>query len=463
MKKSLSLFIFLLLVGFASEAQRTFFIYLQSEAGQPFYVKMGEQVYSSTGSGYLILPQMKDSTYVLNLGFARSTKPESVFQVGVNGKDRGFLLKELQGTLQLFDLQTMSLQKPVEQASRGGTSYRVRDNAFTRLLSQASNDSTLFLVLVEAPVEKPASVTSIAKADPAQQKAEEPKLPLDQDSSSSTASVTATPKADTVAVQKSALSETETIKPETSVVLTSGNTPVQTPPKIDTVQQTVNSTVPETPKTEVAISTPDTVASVPKNTSSDPAPVPAAQAAEEYKRSVVTRRSESSTTEGFGLVFLDNDNGQVDTIRILIPNPKVPFRAETPASTKENKNFLDVSDTDTAASAQPAPVQQPKASAVKAECGKLATENDFLKLRKNMAAEELEDGMIAVAKKAFNARCFSTQQVKNLSALFLTNSGKYHFFDAAYPHVSDPGNFPSLQEEIRDEYFLKRFKALIGQ
>ena len=46
---------------------------------------------------------------------------------------------------------------------------------------------------------------------------------------------------------------------------------------------------------------------------------------EDYKRSVVTKRSESSTSEGFGLVFIDTYKGVNDTIQLIIPNPKIVF------------------------------------------------------------------------------------------------------------------------------------------
>ena len=80
-----------------------------------------------------------------------------------------------------------------------------------------------------------------------------------------------------------------------------------------------------------------------------------------------------------------------------------------------------------------------------------------------MASENTDEAMVTEAKKVFKGKCFSTEQVKNLSALFLTSAGKYQFFDAAYLHVSDQENFSSLESEIKDDYYLKRFKALIGE
>ena len=99
--------------------------------------------------------------------------------------------------------------------------------------------------------------------------------------------------------------------------------------------------------------------------------------------------------------------------------------------------------------------------AKKGSCSSIATENDFLKIRKKMAAETNDDAMVAEAKKYFKTKCFSSLQVKNLSTLFLNDSGKYKFFDAAYEYVSDRENFPALIAELKDEYYINRFKAML--
>ena len=76
-------------------------------------------------------------------------------------------------------------------------------------------------------------------------------------------------------------------------------------------------------------------------------------------------------------------------------------------------------------------------------------------------AAEGDEEMVAEAKKYFKIKCFNTAQLKNLSTLFLNDEGKYNFFDAAYKHVSDKASFVTLQSELKDEYFINRFKAII--
>jgi hypothetical protein len=78
-----------------------------------------------------------------------------------------------------------------------------------------------------------------------------------------------------------------------------------------------------------------------------------------------------------------------------------------------------------------------------------------------MAALNGNEEMIDAAKKYFKGVCFSTAQIKNLSTLFLDDAGKYSFFDAAYKYVSDIENFASLQSELKDPYYINRFKAML--
>ncbi|MEI9808005.1 MAG: hypothetical protein WDO16_09115 [Bacteroidota bacterium] len=52
-------------------------------------------------------------------------------------------------------------------------------------------------------------------------------------------------------------------------------------------------------------------------------------------------------------------------------------------------------------------------------------------------------------------------KLKTLGILFINDNGKYKFFDVAYQYVSDTDNFPSLAAELKDEYYINRFKAML--
>jgi hypothetical protein len=182
-----------------------------------------------------------------------------------------------------------------------------------------------------------------------------------------------------------------------------------------------------------------------------------------FKKSQVKKYSESSTTEGFGLVYYDIYDGGRDTIRLLIPNPPSIFKTADEDSSLIQKSFIRVEELKKDTVQQIPMVVPQKNVSVQSQCKAIASGNDFFKLRKNMASEETDEDMVVEAKKFFKTKCFSTEQIKNLGALFLTSAGKYQFFDAAYLHISDQENFSSLEAELKDEYYLKRFKALIGE
>jgi hypothetical protein len=371
----------------------------------------------------------------LNIGIQGSEVADQPYSIPVNKKDQGFLIKNFGdkgwGLFNLTSMATIMPQsKPANSAQTAKTEKR-EDNAFTNLLAKAADDSTIKeKPVIEKPVEKKADATATVsntekKADvketvPSSQgeikngiiaapvvikedsKIDNPVI-KEQDQESKNA---AKMKEDSIAAAK--VKEDELLKEEELR-------------KQDSIEKA---------KTQ-------------SNIEGD------------YKRSVVKLKSESSTTTGIGLVFLDILSDQVtDTIRVLIqPDTK---KATAVQANQEEKKFLDIPPVDSVEK-----VVTQKAAVKSNNCKAVAVEDDFFKLRKKMAGASNDDAMITEAKKVFKTKCFSTLQIKNLSALFLTDGSKYNFFDAAYPHISDLENFSSLQSELKDEYFINRFKAMI--
>ncbi|HEX7845984.1 MAG TPA: DUF4476 domain-containing protein [Chitinophagaceae bacterium] len=449
-KLLLSLFFAVLTVNAFS--QRVYFVYLQTEQEQPFFVRMNERVYSSSESGYLILSKLKDSTYNLSIGFPKEQWPEQKFTVTVRAKDYGYLLKNFgEKGWGLFDLQTLAVQMAASSAKEASTqtgSSNVSD--FTNILAKAADDASL--------KEKPVTAKTEEKTPPKTEIAK-----IEEKKPAATPVVT-----DTIATlreqPKAEVKETIAAKlPEPIASLEAKKEPAKTE---------IKDPLPEK-KEELKKEPGDPISNI-----TSPNSLPAKET--EYIPSVVTRRSESSTTEGFGLTFIDQfANGARDTISILIPNTKVVVSSKE--APRQEKKFLDIT-TDTATVSQPALAQvkkeEPKVDvkqpvvtdtiatskpvlSTTTNCKEVAEEADFLKLRKAMAATETDDDMLDEARKYFKAKCFTSQQVRNLSVLFLNEAGKYKFFDQAYSYVSDISNFPSLQSELKEEYYINRFKAML--
>jgi hypothetical protein len=439
MKKLFKLFVFLLFASASLKAQKVYFIYLQTDNQQPFYVRMGEKAYNSTSSGYLILSNLRDSIYSLNIGIQGGQVMDQPYSITVNKKDQGFLIKNFgEKGWGLFNLISMTTIMPVSSSVNPVQTVKTEkreDNAFTNLLAKAADDSTIKeKPVIEKPVEKNTDATTLNT-----EKKEEVKndvketIPSKQDEIKkgiivAPIVINEKPKVDTPLVKEQAQESNNAAQMKEDSILAAKNREAELLKqedlrKQDSIEKAKTQIIPEV----------------------------------EYKRSVVKLKSESSTTAGIGLVFLDMLSDQVtDTIRLLIP-PDIK-KATPVQSNQEEKKFLDIPPVDS--------VQKETAKTVMTKsnnCKDVAIEDDFFKLRKKMAGQSNDDGMIAEAKKIFKIKCFSTLQVKNLSTLFLTDESKYKFFDTAYQYVSDLENFSSLQLELKDEYFVNRFKAMLRQ
>jgi hypothetical protein len=438
-----------------TSAQKVYFIYLQSDNYSPFYVKMNERIYSSTVSGYLILSNLVDSAYTFSIGFP-SSQSEAKFTVRLSSKDRGFLIKNFNSGLGLFDLQNLTITNEEKDEAPKNISFIKRNDDFSSLLSKAANDTSLLYAVVRTTVDDVTIQESQPKPEESIQKTEETHLPKDTAAIvvSNTEATSATKQPDSVVAIQSA----SEIKKDGDMT---GKTSEETIPKGSVTAIAVTEQSKQAPTDSSKNIGSDTLANITaiESTHTDSSDKVV------FKKSVVKKHSESSTSEGFGLVFYDASEDGQDTINLLIPNPPIIINQSSENGTSElQKSSTPVTEikSDTLFQA-PIVVAVKSNSPGKVQCKITASDNDFLKLRKNMAAENTDEAMVASAKKIFKTKCFNTEQIKNLGALFLTSSGKYQFFDAAYLHVTDPENFASLESEIKDEYYLKRFKALIGE
>jgi hypothetical protein len=469
-------------------AQKIYFVYLQTETGEPFFVRMNDKLYSSESSGYLILPRLRDSTYKFKLGFP-SKDVDLDFTASINKKDHGYLVKNLGDKgWGLFDLQSLELQMSASTVKKEtgfvNSNTETQVNAFTALLAKATDDPSLRqnAVFAKEIGEKPAVVQTVEK---------EAKKP---------------------AVTDAVIKEVPKDSPKESGVTLGEKKPdqVQSPAKVDENKTDVVNISSQKEDTQKSSTTQNDI----------------------YKRSEVVKLSEGSSADGIESVYIDrNSDGTKDTIRVFIPAVKTAAAREEPkidsvvgiknpdtsanttqamSKTKEEpkkeetkkwwqisigknktettakgeskndapaetKNLNTASDTTQAvnkAKEEPKKEETKKwwqiaigkdktGTAEAKKCQTVANNDDFLKLRRKMAARTNDDGMLDEARKYFKSKCFSTEQVKNLSTLFLSNAGKYNFFNVAYNYTTDVENFSSLQSELKDQYYINRFKEML--
>ena len=488
-------------------AQQNHFIYIQTENKQPFYVKLDKKLLSSSISGYILLPKLKDGQHNLVIGFPKNEWPEQSMVCTINNNDIGYLLKDFGSRgWGLFNLQTLEVVMAADKAKTDNILVVNKTDAFSNMLSSVVNDST---------IRQTESVREEVNKDTvkAEEKLAQTVVPT-MDSAKSLV-VVETGKAEQ--------------KPEVKEV-------VITPKEEKVAEKVIIEKQPEADKNAA--------------------------------RSAITRSTVNKSPEGTEMVFIDETDGKKDTIIVFIQAETKPVvlketAAEVPASKKKSKKksekvketkFLDIelsdknetvakpvenvtpkkeleikkTDADSGkkqadnpvvvTTPESNPVENPvvekvpenkpvenviteKVSEVKpsktteekkpfeivvispaetkdtvikktqpvrqtliminSDCKNFATEEDFLKLRKKMVGEENDDDMVAIARKSFKAKCYTVEQVKNLSFIFLKDAGKYAFFDMAYPFVADSENFKTLQSQLTEPYYIDRFKAMI--
>jgi hypothetical protein len=345
-------FYFFTIVAFAQQKN---FVYIESENGQPFYVKLNDKVHSSSQGGYIVLSELAENNYDIRIGFPKNSFLEQRFAIVLNKKDQGFQLKNFgEKGWGLFNLQTLAITMNSNIQPTDDNQVKKTDG-FSVLLSKVVNDPS---ILVNTP--KPAPEKVEAK-------------------------------------------------------------PVVT----EVVKEEVKTVIPEMAKEEVK--------------------VPAAVNIQK----LFDRRFEKV----YEASYLDKSNGVNDTINISYPiNEDITAKVDTIIKTKKS---------DTIKTATIIIKEAQAAKPVNSDCKLFAEDQDVDKLRVKLMNEKTIDERLVVARKHFKIKCFTVKQIKALTELFASDEDKYRLFDTAYPFISDTENFSSLEENLKEEYYKNRFKAMI--
>lgn len=471
-KKLCSLLV-LLILSWATKAQQVHFVYLQTENAQPFYVKMDNKVISSSSEGYVILPQLQDGDYQLVVGFPKKEFPEEKFDVSVNKVNEGFLLKNFDGDWKLFNLQTLALTDGVSEKPVAVANTKEADR-FSTMLAGVVKDSSILQnheVVVKTPAALPADTVANVVAN-------------NDNNNASPVVDSAKTSPQTEPVVQTAVDISQVLKRTDNeglqMVYVDKNDDKQDTIRVFIPQKKVSAVDNDSPAVKskepeqkniatisgltitptVAESNPDTTQS--ESDTSGYVSRPSAQEADTNPVSNPNNDLANPAQDSVTLVQKEIEKPSADTVEdskevtegkentapVIVLHPEANKKAAK--SEKQRK--------------QDELILLPKvvtSSEVNSDCKAFATNEDFLKLRKKMASENRNEKMIQVARKFFKAKCYSTEQVKDLSYLFLTDEGKYMFFDAAYPFTSDSDQFGQLESQFSDGYFLNRFRALL--
>ena len=114
MNRFLLAFLLFATLSIKAGAQQTFFVYIESEAREPFYVLIDGKInYSSSINGFLTIPQMPNGVYDAEIGFVRGKYPEQHLTLSIKNQDLGYTLRRSkENTFDLMNLQTFATIAP---------------------------------------------------------------------------------------------------------------------------------------------------------------------------------------------------------------------------------------------------------------------------------------------------------------------------------------------------------------
>lgn len=159
------LFLFIFQLGVISVLNAQHYLFIEAEGQQPFYIKRGSEAYSSTASGFIILSKLTVKEIDFIIGFPNKRYPEISFKVNGLDRDRGFLLKQVEGkSWMLIDRAgagmiaggavTPQLLSTVSSSSSAG---------FADLLADATGDKSLLEKTSYSPATATKQVTATTK------------------------------------------------------------------------------------------------------------------------------------------------------------------------------------------------------------------------------------------------------------------------------------------------------------
>lgn len=494
-------------------AQQLHFVYLQTDSRKPFYVLLNNKNYSSSSIGYVILPKLQNGDYALRIGFPKSEQTEQEFLVQVKNNDQGFLVKDFGDKgWGLFNLQSMDIQyagaladKRNQQLAQQKAEEEKRQQeaaAQTAVETQRRADSLQAIALAQKQAQAEAAAQAALRQQRYNDSIQQANLVVNS-ATDQKAQTEITQRRITDSLQQAADAELanrrKADEEKEQRHITDSLQNVANAANIKIVQEaaqrrradSVNSVQMAALENERLERLADSTAKA------------QAAAIERAKQNATGLPSTGNpmllqktfTDSGWRYSYSVNGGAGKETVDVFIPvrqpqvaivaapvakepevqpttQPETPVQSTATQSTiakeqaaetrKEDTKFLDMS---FGSNANGTTVVKTDTSGVKvlhnSNCRAMADDKDFLNARKKIAATDGTEKMVAAARKVMKEKCFSTEQIRNLSFLFLTDADRYQFLDAAYPFAVDAYRFSSLQDLLKDDYYVQRFKAML--
>jgi hypothetical protein len=490
-----------------------YFIYLQSERSQPFYVRYEGKVLSSSDKGYLIISKVHAGTASLRIGFANGSGPEQQFLVKMSGtNDQGYLIKkDGDEGYALYNLQTFAAIRPSKGVPKESVTVTaavvVKDTVVAEALPPApvAGDSSMMTSLKKdldstftntsdvtvGPGSRPVNTIAPPVAVPVPVPVTPPAAkPQGNMFSNALDKVVGDdrveevpPPADDIVVVDSAVATTTDAAPVAAKKPRKRRRDALTPEE----QKLAADVIAEEHLAEAtadALAFDSTVAPVEKKSRR--------HAAKKEDEPAFINFGEDSTKQAAGIAAPDPVVAPAE--EAPVPSKKKKHKTETPENIVADSTGYAISDlsidhpkeskrerrkkkeaedagmipaivpTELPAAAPVAePVEEKKAAVkmINSDCGNVLDETNFRKVLRKFVAGKDDDGMIDAFRRQTKGYCLETSQIKTLVQLLGTNESRYRLLDLAYPKVSDSEHYSSLENVLTDDYYKGRFKAML--
>ncbi len=457
------------------------YVYIQSEKGQPFYVKVNGQVLSSTERGYIILPKLESGTVPMSIGYAQSEGPaqEQKFYVRIAKNDQGFLLKK--GAL--YNLQTFreikadngdgstataAAQEPVQEAVAANNTEDTARKEMMGNLQKDLEDTFSQKATVTGPGKPSASKSSNAfssaldKVVVSGDDREEPVAEVApvKPTEGATAPVEEQPVAKKPRGKKHK-AEREPLTEEEQDILKSvmadeskaaaSEAAVADQPQQTTEEQPAPKKQKKHKKRE---GDPDFIEFQEDGKASAPvvAAAPAAVAAETAAPAVELPATEEAPVRKKKKRKLFDDTEHPNNIITDSSGYGIAMGTEAP-SRKKKKNEEAV--------AENSEKKDAGSRLINTDCGNVMDEATFRKVLRKFVSARSDDSMIDVFRKSTRNYCLETAQVKSLALLVSSEEARYRLLDLAYAKTYDTEKYGSLESLLTESYYKGRFRAML--
>ncbi len=458
------------------------FMYIQSEEGTPFYIKMKDSILSSTQSGYLVLNQVRKGTYPIIVGLAKKKVPEAAFKIVIDDSgDKGYMLRTMAGKLQLVNIQSKQVLQPAEVATSAGN--RILPSTIAGIGEEQTEQQES-----QQPEAEPLAGTTPPSATAGEKPAEaSPAAPeenpfetmLNAVTGGSTPSQPVTKKEEPAAAEAQPEENASTAADVATVAAPEEKKPEaedkkKEPSFFDLLNPDSNTAAKERQEPQPAI--------MPETAQPDPASPPANAAPNltfiDFPSDAEQGKQEEKADNVQPNVRAD-DNVYNDTIITSGKELRKWKRQQRLAKQQKNNpegslfdRLLEKVDTvavDSGSSSVASPLfgddqrqQEEVAGASNVLCNEIADEQYFNKVRRRVASKKSAEAMLRTANRYLSDdKCYTVGQIKQLAYLFPSDDFRLQFLKTAYLHCSDKDDYQSLVETLSSQHYQNRLKDYI--